>query len=270
MKIPKVAHFYWGNESLPYLRYLTLYSFRKFNPDWKIILYTPTDLQKGLSWRTSEHKRPIGEVKNYFSLLKNLKINIVKLDMKSLKLSNEMSEVHKSDFLRWHLLGTVGGLWSDMDILFFKPMKKMNILNSNTVICFSGRIWRVGFLASSPGNQFFKNTFNVARKKLNSSSYQSIGSTLMRTTYWDPVGAGRKYPQYSIYNMSMSVVYPAMISLIYGGCDKSLIKWNTIGLHWYAGHPSARRFIELIDDKSYKKYGNKNLLTWAVKKVVEG
>ena len=41
-KIPKKAHFYWGGERLSFLRWMTLKSFRIFNPDWEIILHRPT------------------------------------------------------------------------------------------------------------------------------------------------------------------------------------------------------------------------------------
>ena len=42
--------------------------------------------------------------------------------MEDFNLSNEISEVKKSDFLRWHILSTEEGLWSDMDILYLKSM----------------------------------------------------------------------------------------------------------------------------------------------------
>jgi hypothetical protein len=38
-EIEKTLHTYWGGDSMSYLRYLTLASFRKLNPDWKIFLY---------------------------------------------------------------------------------------------------------------------------------------------------------------------------------------------------------------------------------------
>ena len=44
--IPKIAHFYWGNEILPFLRYITIYSFSILNPDWEIKLYLPTKISK--------------------------------------------------------------------------------------------------------------------------------------------------------------------------------------------------------------------------------
>ena len=42
-KIPKTCFFYWGNTKLSFLNYLSLVSFKEFNPDWKLVLAKPTD-----------------------------------------------------------------------------------------------------------------------------------------------------------------------------------------------------------------------------------
>ena len=55
-KIPKLAHFYWGNDTLSFLRYLSIYTFSKFNPDWRIQFYYPAQKYHGArTWGTPEH-----------------------------------------------------------------------------------------------------------------------------------------------------------------------------------------------------------------------
>ena len=123
-KIPKIAHFYWGNPTLPYLRYLTIYSFYKFNPDWEIRFYYPKYPYTINTWKSKEQRyKFIG--KDYYAELRKLPIKIIEFDMKNIGISNDISEVFKSDYLRWFLLATVGGLWSDMDIIYFKPMNTL-------------------------------------------------------------------------------------------------------------------------------------------------
>ena len=55
--IPKIVHFYWGNEKLSYLRYMSVYSFRKLNPDWKIKIHVPGALSMiAPTWGSNEQK----------------------------------------------------------------------------------------------------------------------------------------------------------------------------------------------------------------------
>ena len=44
--IPKRIFFYWGGSDMSWMRYMTLYSFRKMNPDWEVILYVSDNNQK--------------------------------------------------------------------------------------------------------------------------------------------------------------------------------------------------------------------------------
>ena len=123
-KIPKKAHFYWGNSVLPFDRFLSIASFSANNRDWAVFMHRPLGLSPELdtSWETHEHKKikssPSG---NCFwdSLSKLENVEIVEHDLDSL---GDISEVHKSDFLRWELLANDGGLWSDIDILYLRPM----------------------------------------------------------------------------------------------------------------------------------------------------
>ena len=40
MNIPKKIYLYWGASPLSYLRYLTVASLSRLNPDWEITVYT--------------------------------------------------------------------------------------------------------------------------------------------------------------------------------------------------------------------------------------
>ena len=73
-KIPKIIHFYWGNEKLSYLRYLSVYSFRKLNLDWQIKIHVPAVLSTDLpAWNTM-HQKNIKIDKDYFDRLEELDV----------------------------------------------------------------------------------------------------------------------------------------------------------------------------------------------------
>jgi hypothetical protein len=271
-RIPRMAYFYWGGETLPYLRYLTLSSFRKFNPDWNMTLYVPKKLQSNLCWVSSEHKLvKSGTGKCYLSLVKDLGIKIVEFDMEKLGLSNDLSEVHKSDYLRWHLLGTVGGLWSDMDIIYFKSITQV-VDGKQLVVCFQRglkhQFWSIGFLGSSSNNLFYRRMFEEAKKRTDSYRYQYIGSILMKQVHGSYVSTIKKYPQYKIHNLQSSVVYPVMahqVQDLYNGMKMEYIKKDTIGIHWYAGHKLSGEWIEKLTPENSLKHNN--LLTWAIRQA---
>jgi len=79
MLIPRVMNFYWGGGNLSYLQYLTVFSFNKFNPLWKIVLHTPTVISNEITWVTDEQKAQYFGP-NYLDELKSLhyvNVNIV-------------------------------------------------------------------------------------------------------------------------------------------------------------------------------------------------
>jgi len=257
--IPKIAHFYWGNKVLPYLRYLTLYSFKKYNPDWEIKLYVPKVLQSEMSWASSEHKFPIS-CKNYSSRVESLGIKIIPFDFETINVSNSLSEVIKSDFLRWHLLSTQGGLWSDMDILFFRPISQIVMdKNVDTVLCFQDGVWSVGFMMSSSGNQVFKHLDNVAQSCFDPQAYQSLGRVLQTRNLKTIQEIHTKFPEVCVYNLLMDIVYPidsTRINKIYTTNNMRFLRPNSIGLHWYAGKQVLGHWINKIDEDTYIRYDN--------------
>ena len=173
------ANFYWGNKILPFLRYLTLYSFRKYNPKCKMNLYFPKKLQENRSWTSPEHEiEMVG--KDYFDKLEDLNISLIPFDMEDFGLSNEISEVKKADFLRWHLLSSERSLWSDMDILYVKTL--IGFEKRNTISIHNG-IWSIGFLTSTSAHMFFKYLYKRAFECINENEYQSIGSLMLKNIF---------------------------------------------------------------------------------------
>lgn len=264
--IPKVAHFYWGNDTVSFLRYQTVYSFRKCNPDWEIKLYYPVEKYRGNNtWNTWEHKNKyIGP--NYMESLLNLDINKVQVDFQSIGLKSDMPEVFKSDLFRWYILGKEGGLWSDFDILYFKPMDCLELNKDsnrelNAVLCMNPKtkLNSIGFLMGSPNNRFFIETFESAKVRLNCQSYQSAGSNVLDRYSLDAIVA--RYPELNIANLSLKAVYPMnpsqnSISLIFKQSSLEYLTENTVGIHWYGGHPDAGVFENSLTQDNIAQFDN--------------
>jgi len=251
--IPKIAHFYWGNETLSFLRYMTVWSFIKFNPDWEVRFYYPKNRTTGQTWPTHEHKYQVsGE--DFLPALQQLPVYWREVDFSTLLMNDKISEVHRSDFLRWHILSTEGGLWSDMDILYFKGI---NIdLQFDTYLCINPQYGHsIGFILSSPGNGVFHCIKQEALHGFNPDNYQSMGSIILNRLY--PVSASFG----GIYNLPMDIVYAynaLMIPKIFAEDPEAPLKFTdrSIGLHWYAGHQMAGKYINLVNINNFNNFNN--------------
>lgn len=264
-KIPKLAYFYWGAPILPYLRYMGLYSFKKFNPDWKITLFTPAELNTEITWQTHENEEPL-DTEDYTDRLSDLDIAVRKFDMGTIGYTNAMPEVVKSDLLRLHLLRTTGGFWSDIDILYFRSIENtLRPTDCQAYFCYrrggvaqdntpkNGPLYHsIGFLMGEPGCIQFDRLFNGARSVMNTAAYQSVGSP-----YY---GMMINMDSPTLFNIDINMVYPSRApqSMFESPHTSHIyeIRPITIGWHWYGGHPTAGKFQNLMTEDTYKNYDN--------------
>lgn len=255
-KIPKQIFFYWGAPKISWMRVLSIVSFAAFNPDWKVIVMVPAQLTRRRSWRSKEY-RNIYAGPDFSWLLEaaaeKYNIEIQPIDMMSQGIPNEISEVHKSDFLRLLKLGETGGLYSDSDILFFRSVTNLRIntpkaADTTNVFCTNGRarVHYIGFLGASGENRLFQNLAEKAKAILLSSyknlGYQAIGSTLFQSLHdWPKVKS--LYPEMVAQNLDTKEVYSYDHRGFKALYHKGLIEpatWDFgVGIHWFGGHPSS-------------------------------
>ena len=161
-QVPRLMHTYWGGGKLPYLRYLTIKTFMRLNPDWQIVLWYPKVPYKGKSWGVEpgfeEMKQDL--CKDYLPELMDLPITKMQIDFHELRFRKVTAEVHKADYIRINTLYLYGGLWSDMDILYFKPVTEMNAnrpenANKEVFVCISDYGHSTGFNLAKEESKFF-------------------------------------------------------------------------------------------------------------------
>ena len=262
-RFPRKAWFYWGDKTLPYLRYLSLYSFCKQNPDWEVTLFRPTRLQPAKVWPDEEHRYEL-TCPDYSGALAELPLRQARFDAATLGLSNDLSEVHKSDFLRLHLLATTGGLWSDMDVVYFAPLDLP--LYYDTYLCDGPYGHSIGFLASTPDNPVFQFLLEEARRAFarGDRRYQAAGAILFdehrkRLTSLDRQNT-KHFPCFdkTIFHIPMETIYAydAMnIPAIYDphGDGGARFTERSIGCHWYGGHALAGEACNSISEDNWPR-----------------
>lgn len=281
-RIPRVAHFYWGNDTISFLRYLSVYSFKQCNLDWTVKLYYPKTKYRGeKTWATRERYGKF-KGKNYSDKLFGLDVKKVAVDFREVGFDDNIPENYKADFMRWKILSGEGGLWSDIDILYFKPAAQLyfnHAANKDTDLCVCVNEYKqnsVGFLLAAPGNEFYKFVHAQSYVSLNPKEYQSMGPLILNAYFPTVASIVEKFPALNVFNFKMEVVYPIRddsprgyrAASIFQDCDLSRLTEDTIGLHWYAGHPDAGEWEDQLTESNFQQFDN--TLAKVVGKVMRG
>ena len=276
---------------------MTLKSFRMFNPTWDITLYTshcPKDIKTWVTPETQDFFCFKGD--DYMNLIGDLNVSIVPWDISNNGITAvaetpNISASHRSNLFKWAKLATDGGIYSDLDIIYFKPIDefydKMVSDEYDTAICQTDYL-SIGFLASAGNNPFFKDLFLNSLDHYNAGEYQSAGVSNIYDLYnKTKEGEGaiamirekypqlnqydifinchpskvlnvaqERYPELRFYNIPFPLVYPLdskeVEAAFNTGFDVNLAPPETIGYHWYAGHPISQNFNNLLTHKNYK------------------
>lgn len=278
--IPKTAFFYWGAPVVPYLRYMCYKSFLQYNPDWKVVLYVPVKMTTHQTWGTGENTQKY-DTPDYGDKLEALGVKVCPFDMEYLGFSNDLPEVIKSDIIRLYLLSTVGGLWSDSDILFFRSLThSISQTDHTTYFCYrrggptqddipknGPKYHSIGFMAACPGNSYFKTLFAGCKGVIKPELYQSVGSPYYKTVVADEQIEADPL----IHNFDINIVYPTRaahnIFTDPAGRFMAEVVKNpiTIALHWYAGAPNSGKYQNLMTHETYHNYDN--IVSWLLERV---
>jgi len=254
LNIPKILHVYWGGGNFHYLRFMTIKSFMKYNPDWKIIFLYPKHVSTRLSWCDPEQKYNVS-CRDFMSELMDLPITKIEVNFEDFGFNNNMSEVHKSDFIRLSQLSTLGGVWSDMDILYFKPMSSLyfnapDYKNIETFYCDHNYGHSVGFLMGCENNKFFGKIMEIARNEYNPVQYQTMGAVIYKKYFSTPESINAITTG---LNIDMDVVYAHDATYFPEILSNATPKFteHSIGLHWYGGSPLWKDFLQKTNGGMY-------------------
>ncbi len=251
--IPKILHLYWGrNKPLSWMRYLTVKSFARWHPDWEIAVHHPSCANIILS----PHKDWLGELKHIEQVYFVAQPDSVWDELEGIE-DSKYKEIHRSDFLRWHLLGTVGGVWSDFDIFYLRPIDSIFSRAAVHLIKYDyikKQVYPIGFLASSGeknARRFFKEVEGNAITSYKPNKFQCIGSELLRGMASSLNGRVNYLPSISVYPFG---VQQRGFTKLYK-TDNSCVPLCTVGVHWFGGHPSAQEIEKKLTPETMPNLG---------------
>ena len=278
--LPQTMCFYWGNEQMSWMRYMSIKSFRLLNPKWQVLLYVdPTECNQK-PWR-NENVQDFHtfQGRDYYKELHSLDVEIIdwRAPPETLEANPQLIQAcasHKSNLFKWNVLAEAGGWYSDLDILYVRPMEMLaedvSRERSDVVLCeFDGYV-SIGFLGSKGNNRFFRNVYNTAVENFDPNEYQCLGvKSLYKAVYGKPsprtnVGtldsAARQYPDVRFYNMPQHVIYPWTFKRISQIFEKHFtleqLAPTCIGVHWFAGSEMAQHCNNVIHADNYREYCN--------------
>ena len=253
--IPKVFNCYWELNSLSYLSYLTLKSFAYYNPDWQINIYTPRIIS--LSRSNNKTSQYVG--KNYMNELNNLSnTKIIPVDFQEIGFNNEAPEDIKSIYLRWHILSTIGGIWSDLCIFYINSIEE-SIFKSNpefdTLIFDTGKYYPIGFFMSKPNNEFFGELKKQTNSCYLANSNQPINNQLLKTIWPQVNKIIKSYPKIKFRVENQSIYLPFewnRLGKLFESYDDQFLTQKTVGIYWFDGSKSALDFQNNFDHELKK------------------
>ena len=231
--IPKVLYLYWGGDPLSWLRYLTVVSFKKYNPDWTVKINSPAEPSGIVNWGTDEQRTQY-KGKNYAKPQ-------LYFDMKEVGMNNSMSEVHKSDIFRLWVLSTFGGVYCDFDVLFTKPLPKID----KRTYSYNNH-YSIGFLAAEQGDEIMNQLINFAKTNTSIGKYQSYGSTLWSRAL-DEEPKGWNLPKNFIYSYDWTQVDSLFNKTV-------TLPPDAVGIHWYGGSSVASEWENKLTPTNYKQF----------------
>jgi len=262
--IPKILHLYWDESPMAELQTMTVTTFHKKNPDWKIRIYVPIQKYVGKNM----HYVPDYTGDDYFGKIKYFScVEVVRIDLEEYGIDPALPDILRSDIFRYNILYDVGGVWSDFDVLWLKSMEylyKMQvgigvpIKKMGTSVCqFRGRDGSgtgvnntIGVIISRPRHPLYRRLMDLTMdiQKCNKDRekllHQAFGTNIldvlfptleeMQKTYPDVVGFPYKtfYP-YSIFELEQ----------LYTMKKLENIDEEVVAVHWFNGHRLSKDYI---------------------------
>lgn len=177
LDIPKIIHLTYKDHNIPSCWKSTIPAWKKYHPDWEIRFWTDEDnrnlIQTKYKWFLSTYD------------------------------SYEYG-IQRADAVRYFILYTYGGIYSDMDIEPVKNFDKLfkKKINQNVYLIRSTNVSYITncFMVSKPGSKFWESVFREMKKVANSPSLLWVGKhlTVMNTT--GPMMINKVYDNYKNKN----------------------------------------------------------------------
>jgi hypothetical protein len=251
--IPKICHLYWGRYPMSLLQVFTVMSFHKYNPDWKI--------QVNLSKQSPEEIGSNNWVKDYtgfdyFYKIRELDyVEIKEIDLLELGFGLDKHPILISDLMRFNTLYERGGVYSDFDVIWLKPISEFknieclgNPEDFECTVCFS--VYTYGFhnvanMIAEKESPYLLSLIEKQKTILPPYSHMAFSTYMMSDMYPDLDSVTKTYPR--ILALQYKTFYPYSthdLGPLYLQNDLSYIESKDVMcVHWFNGNKYSQDYI---------------------------
>jgi hypothetical protein len=198
--------------------------------------------------------------KDYFYLVKQATyVNVVEVDLCDYSINVSLHNILRSDILRYHLLYKYGGVWSDFDVLWLKPIdyfdcisyygdvKPDDITAVVSLIKETVGGHSIGVMIHAQYDDYAKELIELTTQVKPPYTHEVFGSTMISAKYptLDSLSkfkglVGTKHLTYYPYD-----IHPPKPTLdkLYLANDLSYLTKDVMCLHWYNGKELSKQYI---------------------------
>jgi hypothetical protein len=251
--IPKKCHFFWNGLPMTYLQTLGVVSFHKYNSEWEIIVHKAK--QKPEEYGENRYIQEYNGV-DFFHMIENL--NYVKfnsLDLKDCHLPKDAPTIMATDLLRTYILHKEGGVYSDHDVIWLKPMSEFvnidcigNPSNFESTACLYKQInghHNMSVMVSEQGSPFIDSIVQAQRRIGAPYSDQKFSAELLNSMYPNFYNITAKYPR--VLGLQYKTFYPYStfnMGQLFLEDDLSPIEsQDVMCVHWFANNSVTREVV---------------------------
>ena len=258
--IPKKCHLYWDRSPMAWLNALTVISFRKYNPDWEIIVYltkqSPQELGKNIFVPDFTGKDRLED------LLAFPNITFKEIDVRDYGVPLCAHSCQGSDNFRREILYREGGVYSDFDMLWLKPidhLEKVECIGDpkdfECIVSFyemTHGFHNVSNLIAESGSPFLKSLINISKTipdTVIQGNHQALGSTMLNNAYPTFDSVKKRFPRVlaipyeTFYPYSTYYLETLFVHTTFAPLDSD----NVLGIHWFNGNRFAKDYINRGD-----------------------
>lgn len=256
---PKICHLYWDKSPMAWLQTQTVVTFHEQNPDWEIKVYVPLYPPVPANDKyVPDYKGP-----DYFNIVRSLPyVKIIDIDSLSFGIDKNIHNILQSDIFRYKILYEEGGVWSDFDVLWIKPVSHLFNLKSvgrvetkdmGTFVC----RWKtttghnnISILGTRPRHPLYRELIKQCRYIQNTNrnreelSHQVFGTELLDDMFPTLDHTCRKFPD--VVGLPYKTLYPYSIyemDQLYKKINLALIDNEVVAIHWFNGHKLSKDFL---------------------------
>ena len=271
-RIPKILHMYWDKSPMSKLQVFTIETFHRWNPDWEIKLFVSDNRYKGTTRYVPDYVN-----KDYFPNVYHLNyVEIIEVDLNTFGVRQDLHDILRSDILRYHLLYNFGGVWSDFDVIWLRPMSHINnietigrvsIKEMGSMVTLYDTIsgyHNIGILMCTQNHPYYKEAIdrcNQIQETHNEFGHQEFGSEMLNHLFPDLDYITNKYEDVVGFKYETFAPYSIFqMDKLYHDVDLApLNDNNVIGLHWFNGHQYAKEYV------NQNKFGDNSSMTEILK-----